>query len=144
MRILGRRRRPRPPRPVAFAHEIAPDVYCLGPKGRTQTDVYLVRTGTSWTLIDAGWAKDGPAIRQAAEQLFGPSPPGVDPVDALSIPTMPARPWDWRGLWGCPVYLHPDELPLASGDFAALSAGSGPLDNWLDPAAHARDRAAAA
>jgi glyoxylase-like metal-dependent hydrolase (beta-lactamase superfamily II) len=27
--------------------------------------------------------------------------------------------------------VHPDELPLAVGDFAALSAASGPLDIWL-------------
>jgi hypothetical protein len=40
------------------AREIAPDVFCLGPWGRTQTTVYFVRSGTSWVLIDAGWAND--------------------------------------------------------------------------------------
>jgi len=51
----------RPPQPEgtsAVALEIAPDVYCLGPRGRTQTDVYFVRSGSSWALIDTGWAKD--------------------------------------------------------------------------------------
>lgn len=53
---------------MLVAREIAPDVYCLGPKGRTQTDVYFLGSGSSWTLIDAGRAKDGPAIKQAAAQ----------------------------------------------------------------------------
>ncbi len=50
----------------AAAREIAPEVYCLGPKGRTQTDVYLLRSGSSWALIDAGWAKDGDRARAAS------------------------------------------------------------------------------
>jgi len=48
------------------AREIAPDVYCLGPHGRTQTNVYFIRSGSLWALIDAGWAKDGPHIKKAA------------------------------------------------------------------------------
>jgi len=40
-----------------LAREIAPDVFCLGPWGRTQTDVYFVRSGSSWVLIDAGWGQ---------------------------------------------------------------------------------------
>ena len=44
-------------------------------------------------------------------------------------------------LWNCPVYLHPDELPLATGDLAAITASGGPLDNcqrWkpIDRSAH--------
>ena len=38
-----------------MAREIAAGVHCLGPKGRTQTHVYFVRSGESWGLIDAGW-----------------------------------------------------------------------------------------
>jgi glyoxylase-like metal-dependent hydrolase (beta-lactamase superfamily II) len=33
--------------------------------------------------------------------------------------------------WGCPVYVHPDELPLANGDFAAMKKYAGPLDHWV-------------
>jgi hypothetical protein len=29
------------------AREVAPDVFCLGPWGRTQTVVYFVRSGSS-------------------------------------------------------------------------------------------------
>ena len=57
------------------ARAIVPDVFCLGPRGRTQTDVYFVRSGSSWALIDAGWAKDGPSIKQAAETVFGAGSP---------------------------------------------------------------------
>lgn len=39
---------------VGVVREIAPDVFCLGPWGRTQTAVYFVRSGASWVLIDAG------------------------------------------------------------------------------------------
>jgi glyoxylase-like metal-dependent hydrolase (beta-lactamase superfamily II) len=45
---------------------VAPDVYCLGPWGRIQTNAYLVRSGGSLVLIDAGWANDASRIDQAA------------------------------------------------------------------------------
>jgi len=51
--------------------EIAGGVHCLGPLGRTQTNVYLVGVGESWVLVDTAWAKDGSLIQQAAGQLFG-------------------------------------------------------------------------
>jgi hypothetical protein len=77
----------RPPQAstTTAAREIAPDVYCLGPRGRTQTDVYFVRSGSAWTLIDAGWAKDGPSIKRAAESQFGADTrPSSDPADPRS------------------------------------------------------------
>jgi glyoxylase-like metal-dependent hydrolase (beta-lactamase superfamily II) len=63
----------RPPRErtADVAREIAPDVFCLGPAGRTQTNVYFVRSGSSWVLIDAGWTNDASRIEKAAESLFG-------------------------------------------------------------------------
>ncbi|MCJ7712712.1 MAG: MBL fold metallo-hydrolase, partial [Chloroflexi bacterium] len=33
--------------------------------------------------------------------------------------------------WGCPVFAHPAEIPLATGDFAAMGRYAGPLDRWL-------------
>ena len=48
--------------------EIAPGVHWLPlGKGLRASNVYLVRSGSSWSLIDAGWAKDAAAIRRAAE-----------------------------------------------------------------------------
>jgi len=123
----------RPPQEsISFiARPIAPDVYCLGPRGRSQTDVYFVRSGTSWALIDAGWAKDGPSIRQAAETLFGA---GTSPASILLThfhPDHAGSALELARLWGCPVYVHPDELPLTRGDFEAISRYAGPLDHWV-------------
>jgi glyoxylase-like metal-dependent hydrolase (beta-lactamase superfamily II) len=116
---------------AAVAREIVEDVYCLGPRGRTQTNAYFVRSGSSWTLIDTGWAKDGPRIKEAAESAFGAD---ARPASILLTHCHPdhsgsalllARSWD------CAVDVHPDELSIARGDFAAIAAGAGPLDTWV-------------
>ena len=122
-----------PPRTLAVGavREIAPDVFCLGPWGRTQTAVYFVRSGTSWALIDAGWANDGPRIEQAAMSLSGAGP---RPAAILLTHCHPDHDGSARRLartWDCPVYMHPDELPIAAGDFAAMAAYAPPLDRWV-------------
>jgi glyoxylase-like metal-dependent hydrolase (beta-lactamase superfamily II) len=33
--------------------------------------------------------------------------------------------------WGCPVFAHPAEIPIATGGFAAMVRYAGPLDRWL-------------
>ena len=107
------------------AWEIAPDVYCLGPWGRTQTNVYFVCSGSSWVLIDAGWASDGPRIERAGASLFGH---GVRPAAILLTHCHPDHSGAALHLaraWGCAVYMHSDELPIATGDFAAMQAWAG-------------------
>jgi glyoxylase-like metal-dependent hydrolase (beta-lactamase superfamily II) len=123
----------RPPeeRTSAVAREIAPDVYCLGPRGRSQTDVYFVRSGSSWALIDTGWAKDGPSIRKAAESVFGADTRPASILLTHSHPDHAGSALQLARMWDCPVYVHPDELPLATGDFSALTAYAGPLDVWV-------------
>jgi glyoxylase-like metal-dependent hydrolase (beta-lactamase superfamily II) len=124
-------RRPPRERTADVAREIAPDVFCLGPSGRTQTNVYFVRSGSSWVLIDAGWATDASRIEWAAASLFGA---GSRPAAILLTHDHPdhegaalrlARTWD------CAVYLHPKELPIATRDFAAIVASAMPLDRWI-------------
>jgi glyoxylase-like metal-dependent hydrolase (beta-lactamase superfamily II) len=113
------------------ATEIAPDVYVLGPWGRTQTNAYLVRDASSWLLIDAGWASDGPRIREAVLSLLGPGPA---PSAILLTHVHPDHEGAARELaeaWGCSVFAHPAELPIATGDFAAMRAYAGPLDRRL-------------
>ena len=113
------------------AWEIAPEVYCLGPSGRTQTNVYLVRSGESWVLIDAGWASDAPRIDRAAQSLFGPH---LRPAGILLTHCHPDHSGSALQLartWGCAVYMHPNELPIANGDFGAMHASAGPLDRWV-------------
>ena len=116
---------------AAAAREIAPDVYCLGPKGRTQTDVYLVRSGSSWVLIDAGWMNDGPAILRTAEALFGTDTPPTAILLTHDHPDHAGSALELARTWACPVHVHPDELPIATGDFAAMARHAGPLDHWV-------------
>ncbi len=119
------------PRPGEEPVEIAPDVFLLGPWGRTQTDAYLVRAGAAWALVDAGWAGDAPRIEAAARTLLGP---GVAPAAILLTHDHPDHAGAARalaGTWRCPVYLHPGETAIASGDFAAMERYAGPLDRWL-------------
>src|SRR5215204_3760284 len=54
------------------AQEIAPDVYCLR-TGRWLTDsnVYFVRSGSSWVLIDTARPWCGALIKKNAEVVFG-------------------------------------------------------------------------
>ncbi|MGB8022420.1 MAG: MBL fold metallo-hydrolase [Candidatus Nanopelagicales bacterium] len=115
----------------AVPHEIAPDVYLLGPRGRTQTNVYFVRSGSSWVLIDAGWAADVRRIQRAAASLFGDD---SRPAAILLTHCHPDHAGSALALarrWGCPVCMAAEELPIALGDFAAMKAFAGPLDRWV-------------
>jgi glyoxylase-like metal-dependent hydrolase (beta-lactamase superfamily II) len=116
---------------AAPATEIAPEVYLLGPWGRTQTNAYLVRDGSSWVLVDAGWENDGPRIQAAVLSLLGP---GLAPSAILLTHVHPDHSGSAGELaraWGCPVFAHPAEIPIATGDFAAMERYAGPLDRWL-------------
>ena len=113
------------------ATEIAPGIHLLGPWGRTQTNAYLVRDGSSWFLVDAGWENDGPRIQAAVRSLLGP---GLAPSAILLTHVHPDHEGAARELaeaWGCPVFAHPAEIPIATGDFAAMERYAGPLDRWL-------------
>jgi glyoxylase-like metal-dependent hydrolase (beta-lactamase superfamily II) len=113
------------------APEIAPGVHLLGPWGRTQTNAYLVSDGSSWILVDAGWGSDGPRIKAAARSRLGP---GLAPSAILLTHAHPDHDGSARELaqaWGCPVFVHPAEVPIATGEFAAMVRYAGPLDHWL-------------
>lgn len=128
----------------AAAPEIAAGVHCLEVgKGITRSNVYFVRSGPSWALIDTGSAGCGPPIHEAAESLFGK---GAAPAAILLTHDHPDHAGSTRHLaqrWGCPVYLHADELPLAMVDestffptYDAYSTSAGrwvppPLDRWM-------------
>jgi glyoxylase-like metal-dependent hydrolase (beta-lactamase superfamily II) len=123
----------RPPRPrtADVAEEIAPDVFCLGPWGRTQTNVYLVRSGSSWVLIDAGWPEDASRIERAAESLFGVSSRPAAILLTHDHPDHEGSALRLARTWGCAVYMHLKELPIATRDFAAMVASAMPLDRWV-------------
>jgi glyoxylase-like metal-dependent hydrolase (beta-lactamase superfamily II) len=117
-------------RPSPAPQEIAPDVYlvALG-RGAAASNVYLVRWGSSWALVDAGWSSSAAVIRTAAEAVFGP---GTRPAAILLTHIHPDHSGSAGRLarsWRVPVYVHPDELPMAAGRY--LPQYSMPLDRWL-------------
>jgi glyoxylase-like metal-dependent hydrolase (beta-lactamase superfamily II) len=106
-------------------------VWCVGPWGRTLTNCYLVRTGTSWVLVDAGWSGDDDRIVRAAEQVFGDD---AAPAAILLTHVHPDHSGAAQVLaqrWDCPVHLHPEEEPVACGDFESMVRLAGPLDRWV-------------
>lgn len=131
----GERARRRPAQ-VAHLQEIAPDVYCLEVgKGIARSNVYFVRFGTSWTLIDTGSAHCERVIQETAASLFGANTP---PAAILLTHNHPDHAGSSRALahrWGCLVYVHPDELPLITMDFSAylptVKQFANPLDTWV-------------
>jgi glyoxylase-like metal-dependent hydrolase (beta-lactamase superfamily II) len=125
-------RRPRRSAPAGgVPREIAPQVFCLGPWGHTQTNAYLVQAGSTSVLIDAGWEGDAARIEGAARSLLGP---GAAPAAILLSHVHPDHAGAARSLaelWRCPILLHPAEAPIADGDVSAMERFAGPLDRWV-------------
>ena len=111
--------------------EIAEGVYWLS-FGLVAGNVYFVRSESSWVLIDASVEKRGRLIRQAAEDLFGP---GATPAAILLTHVHPDHSGSAPELaraWGCPVYVHPEELPLAvAEDLETVERFANPMDRWI-------------
>ena len=123
--LVARARRPSP-----APQQVAPDVYLatVG-RGAASSNVYLVRSGSTWVLVDTAWGGSAEAIRTAAEAVFGP---GMRPA-AILLTHIHA---DHSGSAGTlarslqvPVYISADELPMAAGRF--LPQYAMPLDRWL-------------
>ena len=116
--------------PGIRAEQIAEGVYRLETgRGLTGANVYFVRSGPAWVLIDTAWPHRGPVIRAAAESLFGT---GARPAAILLThihPDHAGSALELARLWGLPVHVHPGELPLASGRY--LPEYGNPLDRWL-------------
>ncbi len=123
-------------RRISQPQEIASNVYCMEVgSGIMRSNVYFVRSGSSWVLIDTGSAKCDREIQQAAESLFGMNtrPAAIllthnHPDHAGSAPELARK-------WGCLVYMHPEELPLitmdASNYLATVKKYANPLDTWV-------------
>lgn len=110
-------------------HELAPDVLCLGPHGHTQTNIYLVRSGDAWVLIDAGWRGDQPRIEAAVARLVSGTPTAI--VLTHDHPDHAGAARVLAGRWRCRVFVHPAELAIARGSFVAMWRHAGPLDRYL-------------
>jgi len=113
--------------PVA---EIADRVYRVGVgRGVLASNVYLIRSGASWALIDAAWSGRGQLITAAAESVFGE---GTRPASMLLTHIHPDHSGSARELarcWDLPVWVHPGEMPLAAGRYRPEYQN--PLDRWL-------------
>jgi glyoxylase-like metal-dependent hydrolase (beta-lactamase superfamily II) len=86
------------------AGQIAADVYCLPVRG---ANVSFVGYGSAWVLIDAGWSHQGPAIRRAAEDLFGPNARPEAILLTHAHPDHEGSALELARLWDLPVYVHP-------------------------------------
>jgi glyoxylase-like metal-dependent hydrolase (beta-lactamase superfamily II) len=117
-----------PPAPAA----IAEGVYWL-PVGRglMRSNVYFVRAGPSWALVDTGSQGCATEILAAASTLFGSHAPPAAILLTHSHADHAGSARELTSAWGCPLHLHPDELPLARGDLAAVRRYPNPLDRWL-------------
>ncbi len=113
--------------------QTASGVYRLSIRGAS---VYFVRSGPSWALIDTAWAGCAQPIKRAAETLFGANTRPAAILLTHSHPDHAGAAPELARIWDVPVYVHPDELPLATGDMSAYETyvetyPAGPLDRWV-------------
>lgn len=89
--------------------EIAPGVYRA--HGGARTNVYLVRSGSSWVLVETGWRGSAAAVRMAAESVFGPDAPPAAILLTHIHPDHAGSALLVAQAWRVPVFVHPAELP---------------------------------
>jgi len=133
--------RGRPPQPLLpkgrhtardLPQEIAPGVYRLAVgRGFLRANVYFVRSGATWSLIDTGSAECAPVVMGAARSLFGKDLGCVAILLTHDHPDHAGSAAALAGAWGCDVWVHADELPLTAGDIGAIRRYANPLDRRL-------------
>jgi len=113
--------------------EIAPGVHCQeAGKGFSRSNVYFVRSGASWVLIDAASAGYAPLIRRTADSLFGPNTRPASILLTHDHPDHAGSALELARLWRCSVWVHPDEMPLATvSDLSTVKEYANPLDRRL-------------
>ncbi|MGX7728779.1 MBL fold metallo-hydrolase [Rhodococcus sp. 2H158] len=110
--------------------EVAAGVYRLETgRGLTEANVYLVRSGAAWVLVDTAWPKRAAMIRAAAEELFGADTRPAAILLTHFHPDHSGSARELARLWRLPVHVHPDELPFARGGYDPAFAH--PLDRWV-------------
>lgn len=115
---------------VSEPREIASGVVLMtAGSGPRAANLYLVRSGSGWVMIDCGWAGSARPLLDAVEKMLGP---GNAPAAIFLTHIHP----DHSGAagvlarsWGIPVYVHQAELPMAAGRY--IPEFSMPMDRWL-------------
>lgn len=112
--------------------EIAAGVHCaeVG-KGVQRSNVFFIAAERSWSLIDAGAAGCAPSIAEGAAYVFGHDRPPEAIFLTHDHPDHAGSVRELAGLWRCPVWVHPDELPLTRGDLSTVKRYANPLDRWV-------------
>jgi glyoxylase-like metal-dependent hydrolase (beta-lactamase superfamily II) len=118
---------------IGVCREITPGVYYMEiGKGIDRSNVYFVQSGSSWVLIDAASANCGRLIRKTAESLFGTNTRPASILLTHDHPDHAGSALELARMWNCPVYVHPDELPLvAIEDLSTIEKYANPLDRWI-------------
>jgi glyoxylase-like metal-dependent hydrolase (beta-lactamase superfamily II) len=112
--------------------EIAPGVHYLTVgKGFLRANIYFVRSGESWTLVDAASAGCGPAIVAAAEALFGAGSPPAAILLTHDHPDHGGAVRELTEAWDSPVWVHPNEEPIVQGGIPQFHEWASPLDRWV-------------
>ena len=118
------------PGPGPGPEEIVAGVYRVETgRGLTGANVYLVRSGPGWVLIDTAWPCRGQLIRAAAESVFGAGARPAAIVLTHIHPDHSGSALELARMWDLPVYVHPGEMVLAPGGY--LPEYGNPLDRWL-------------
>jgi glyoxylase-like metal-dependent hydrolase (beta-lactamase superfamily II) len=118
---------------VGLYCEVAPDVYGMEVgEGITRANIYFVRSGSSWVLIDTGLANCGQLIQRTAESLFGARARPASILLTHNHPDHAGSAVELARMWDCPVYVHPDEMPyVAIENLATIEKYANPLDRWI-------------
>jgi glyoxylase-like metal-dependent hydrolase (beta-lactamase superfamily II) len=103
--------------------------------GIMRSNVYFVRSGTSWSLVDTASAKCDRVIQKAAESLFGTSTRAAAILLTHDHPDHAGSALPLARRWGCVVYVHPAEMPLVTMDLSTylstVKKYANPLDRWI-------------
>ena len=113
--------------------EIAAGVYWVA-EGTGKSNVYLVRSGSSWVLIDAAWPHKGELIKTSAETLFGADTAPAAILLTHLHPDHAGSAAELARAWNVPVYADPGELPLPTGKLAysdPIGRVTGPFTRFL-------------